>query len=229
MRNEDLTSQRQGGDHPQQPQTLTVAEAAQVCGLSTSTIRRYLRAGRFPGARQAPSPVPGQPRQWRIPTDDLLEAGLGRQQATPSGHAEQHQAPGDPADAWADRDRVQALEHALELERTRLELERTRRQAAEVLAAERAHMIVTLETALRAVADRGPEPARDQTATATAASSWSGASTKQAPGPASPSGFLQMVPRPRRRRGELSQEERAAIIGRALSGQRPPKRRWGWW
>jgi len=203
-----------------QQQTLTIAEAAQLCGLSTSTIRRYLRAGRFPGARQAPSPVPGQPGQWRIPTEDLLEAGLERQRPTPSGHAAQHQATGEPADAVADGDRIQALEHALEVERTR-------RQAAEVLAAERARTILTLETALRALEQRGPEPAADQTETATSASSWSGA--RQAPGPARPPGILQMVPRPRRPKGQLSQEERAAIIGRALSRQRPPKRRWRWW
>jgi excisionase family DNA binding protein len=220
MRKEESTSQHRGGDHPQQPQTLTIAEAAQVCGLSTSTIRRYLRDGRFPGARQAPSPVPGQPRQWRIPTDDIVQASLDRQEPTPSGHSEQHQVPADSAGTWADRDRVQALEHALELERTR-------RQAAEVLAAERARTIVTLETALRAVEHRRPQPAADQAATTTVASSWSGGG--QAPGPGRPPGILQMVPRPRRPKGELSQEERAAIIGRALSRQRPPKRRWGWW
>ena len=229
MRNEDATSQHRGGDHPQQPQTLTVAEAAQLSGVSTSTIRRYLRGGRFPGARQNPSPVPGQPGHWRIPTDDLLQAGLDRRQPTPSGHAAQHQAPGDWAGAWADMDRVQALEHALELERTRLELERTRRQAAEVLAAERARTILTLEAALRTLEHGRPEPAADQTETATAASSRSGASTGQAPKPARPPGILQMVPRPKRPKGELSQEERAAIIGRALSRQRPPKQRWGWW
>jgi Helix-turn-helix domain len=222
MRNEDATSQHRGGDHPQQPQTVTIAEAAQLCGVSTSTIRRYLRGGRFPGARQDPSPVPGQPGHWRIPTDDLLQAGLDRRQPTPSGHAAQHPPAGDPAGAWAGRDRVQALEHALELERTR-------RQAAEVLAAERARTIVTLEAALRALEHGRPEPAADQTETAIAASSRSGASTGQAPKPARPPGILQLVPRPRRPRGELSQEERAAIIGRALSGQRPPKRRWGWW
>jgi excisionase family DNA binding protein len=229
MRNEDATSQHRGGDHPRPPQTLTVAEAAQLCGVSTSTIRRYLRDGRFPGAHQDPSPVPGQPGHWRIPTGDLLEAGLDRRQPTPSAQAAQHPPTGKPAGAWVDRDRVQALERALELERTRLELERTRRQAAEVLAAERARTILTLEAALRALEDRRPEPAADQAATATAASSRSGASTKQAPGPARPPGILQLVPRPRRPRGELSQEERAAIIGRALSGQRPPKRRWAWW
>jgi excisionase family DNA binding protein len=222
MRNEDLAAQHRGGDHPEQRPTLTIAEAAQVCGVSTSTIRRYLRAGRFPGARQAPSRVPGQSGQWRIPTQDLLGAGLDRPRPTPSGHAEKHQVAGDPADAVADRDRVQALVHALELERTR-------RQAAEVLAAERARTILTLEAALRALEHRRPEPSADQTETATAASLPSRTGTGLAPKPAPQPGLLQMVPKPRRPKGELSQEERAAIIGRALGRERPPKRRWGWW
>lgn len=209
-----------------QRQTLTVAEAAQVCGVSTSTIRRYLRTGRFPGARQDPSPVPGQQGHWRIPTEDVREAGLDRRRPTPSGHGEQHQAPGDPAGALADRDRVQALEHALELERTRLELERTRRHAAEVLAAERARTIMTLETALRAVEHLRSEPAADQAASTTASLRSGGG---QAPGTGRPPGVLQMVPKPRRSKGELTPEERAAIIGRALNRERPPKRRWAWW
>jgi excisionase family DNA binding protein len=155
MRNEELAAgQHRGGDHPEQPPTLTVAEAAQACGVSTSTIRRYLRAGRFPSARQEPSPLPGQPGQWRIPTEDVLGAGLDRHRPTPSGHAQERQATGEPAGAWAARDRVHALEQALELERTR-------RQAAEVLAAERARTILALETALRALEHRRPEPAAE--------------------------------------------------------------------
>jgi hypothetical protein len=221
MRNEDLAAQHRGGDRPQQqPQTLTVAEAAQVYGVSTSTIRRYLRGGRFPGARQDPSPVPGQPAPWRIPTDDLVQAGLDRRQATPSRHAGQHQVPADRAATSTDSDRVQALERALELERAR-------REAAEALAAERARTIMTLETALRAVEHRRLGQAADQAATTTAASSWSGGG--QATATARPPGLLQMVPRPRRSKGELSPEERAAIIGRALNRERPPKRRWAWW
>jgi hypothetical protein len=38
--------------------------------------------------------------------------------------------------------------------------------------------------------------------------------------------MLPMVPKRRPAKRELSQEEKVAIIGRALSGQRPPKRRW---
>jgi Helix-turn-helix domain len=56
--------------------SLTIAEAARTCGVSASTIRRYLAAGRFPTAHQQPSPIPGQRGLWRIPTQDLLAADL---------------------------------------------------------------------------------------------------------------------------------------------------------
>ena len=221
MRNEEpVAEQHWGGDHREQPPALTIAEAAQVCGVSASTIRRYLRAGRFPSARQEPSPVPGQPGQWRIPTQDLLGAGLDRRRPISSGHAEDHQATGETAGAGDDRDRIQALEQALELERAR-------RQAAELLAAERARTIMALETALRALAHRRPEPSAEQPEAAPPAPSSSGVG--KMPLPAPPSGVLQMVPRPRRPKDELSQEERAAIIGWALSRGRPTKRRWRRW
>lgn len=220
MRNEEpAADQHRGGDHPEHPPTLTVAEAARVCGVSASTIRRYLRAGRFPSAQQAPSPAPGQPGQWRIPTQDLLGAGLDRRRPTPFGRADDHQATGQPADAWAAKDRIHALEHALELERTR-------RQAAELLAAERARTILALEAALGALEHRRADLAAEKPATATATPSSSGAGQSPMPGP--PPGILRMVPRPRPPKRELSQEEKAAIIGWALSRERPPKRRWRW-
>jgi excisionase family DNA binding protein len=220
MRNEEpAADQHRGGDHPKHPPTLTVAEAARVCGVSASTIRRYLRAGRFPSAQQAPSPAPGQPGQWRIPTQDLLGAGLDRRRPTPFGRADDHQATGQPADAWAAKDRIHALEHALELERTR-------RQAAELLAAERARTILALEAALGALEHRRADLAAEKPATATATPSSSGAGQSPMPGP--PPGILRMVPRPRPPKRELSQEEKAAIIGWALSRERPPKRRWRW-
>jgi hypothetical protein len=109
-----------------------------------------------------------------------------------------------------------------------LELERTRRQAAEALAAERAHTIRMLEMALGALEHRRPGGDPDQPETATSASSPSGVLSEQTPKSALQSGILKMVPTPRRAKGDLSQAERAAIIGRALSRERPPKRRW-WW
>jgi hypothetical protein len=79
---EPVPDRRDGGDHPereplgQHPDSdhdlwsrpsLTITEAARLCGVSVSTIRRHLAAGRFPTARQQPSPIPGQRGLWRIP------------------------------------------------------------------------------------------------------------------------------------------------------------------
>jgi len=221
MRNQEhAAGQRRAGDLPEQPLSLTVAEAAQACGVSASTIRRYLRAGRFPGARRAPAAVAGQPGHWRIPTKDLRDAGLDRRRPAPSGDGPEQRSPAEPGGGRAEEDRIRALEHALALERSR-------RQAAEVLAAERARTIQLLETALAALGHPRPgaPPARSKTAPA---ASSSGVGPQRQPWSARQPGIFQMVPRPRRAKAELTQEERAAIIGRALSGQRPPKRRWFW-
>jgi hypothetical protein len=114
-------------------------------------------------------------------------------------------------------DRVRELEHALALERTR-------RRAAEDLAAERAHTIQTLERALAALQAQHAAPAPNPDRTSLSPAPPSDATSTA--GPAPQPGMLPMVPRRRPAKRELSQEEKAAIIGRALSGQRPPKRRW---
>jgi excisionase family DNA binding protein len=228
---EPVPDRRDGGDHPEQEPlgqhpdsdhdlwsqpSLTITEAARLCGVSVSTIRRYLAAGRFPTARQQPSPLPGQRGLWRIPTQDLLAAGLRPRQA-PIPDQEQKNEPssgrtaGQPGD-----DRVRELEHALELERTR-------RRAAEDLAAERAHTIQTLERALRALQAHHTAPALDPGRAALSRASPSDATYSR---PTPQPGMLPMVPKRRRAMRELSQEEKAAIIGRALSRQRPRKRRW---
>src|SRR4029453_15251514 len=194
--------------------SLTIAEAARLGGVSASTIRRYLAAGRFPTAQQQSSP--GQRGPWRIPTQDLLAAGLRPRQArTPDqvGHDEPSTrgTAGEPVD-----DRVRALEHALELERTR-------RRTAEDLAAERARAIQTLESALAALLPQRPAPAPTTTTTSSSAPPSDATDTA---GPALRPGMLPMVPKRRPAKREISQEEKAAIIGRALTRQRPPKRRW---
>jgi hypothetical protein len=229
---EPVPDRNYGGDHPEQElpgqhpdskqdlwsrPSLTIAEAARLCGVLASTIRRYLAAGRFPTAHQQPRPIPGQRGLWRIPTHDLLAAGLRPRQArTPNPEQEDdrpsRQTVGRPGD-----DRVRELEQALELERTR-------RRAAEDLAAERAHTIQTLEGALAALqAHRAaPAPNPDRAAPSPAPPS----DATYTAGPTPQPGMLPMVPKRRPAKRELSQEEKAAIIRRALSGQRPPKRRW---
>jgi excisionase family DNA binding protein len=155
---EPVPDRRDGGDHPQQEPpgqhsgsehdlesgpSLTIAEAARLCGVSVSTIRRYLAAGRFPTAHQQPSPIPGQRGLWRIPTQDLLAAGLRSRQTRTPDQQQQHQ-PSRRRGTAQPADRVRELEHALALERTR-------RRAAEDLVAERAHTIQTLKGALGAL------------------------------------------------------------------------------
>jgi hypothetical protein len=223
---ERIPDRRDGGDHPereplrQHPGTehdlwsgpsLTIAEAARLCGVSASTIRRHLAAGRFPTAHQQPSPIPGQRGLWRIPPQDLLAAGLG-QARLPDQEQDHERSGGRTANQPRD-ERVRELEHALELERTR-------RRAAEDLAAERAHTIQTLEGALAALRAyrAGPAPNPDRAAPFPAPPSDATDTARPTRRP----GMLPMVPRRRPAKRELSQEEKAAIIGRALSRQRPP-------
>jgi hypothetical protein len=229
---EPVPDRRDGGDHPEQKPlgqlldsehelwsrpSLTIAEAARTCGVSASTIRRYLAAGRFPTAHQQPSPIPGQRGLWRIPTQDLLAAGLRPGQARLPDQEQNNEPSSRRTAGQPGADRVRELEHALELERTR-------RRAAEDLAAERAHTIQSLEGALAALRAHhaGPPPNSDRAAPSPTPPS----GATDTAGPALRPGMLPMVPKRRPAKRELSQEEKAAIIGRALSRQRPPKRRW---
>jgi hypothetical protein len=233
MRNKDpVPDRRYGGDHSEQEPlgqlpdsehdlwsrpSLTIAEAARLCGVSVSTIRRYLSAGRFPTARQQPSPIPGQRGSWRIPIQELLAADLRPRQARMPDQEQMNEpssrrTAGQPGD-----DRVRELEHALELERIR-------RRAAEDLAAERARTIQTLEGALRALQAHRAAPAPNPDRAAPSPAPPSDATHKAWPAPQP--GMLPMVPKRRQAKRELSQEEKAAIIGQALTRQRPPKRRW---
>lgn len=233
MRNtKPVPDRRDGGDHPEQEPlgqlldsehelwsrpSLTIAESARTCGVSASTIRRYLAAGRFPAAYQQPNSTAGQRGLWRIPTQDLLAAGLRPGQALRPIQEEENEPSRRRGTVQFGDDRVRELEHALELERTR-------RRAAEDLAAERAHTIQTLEGALAALQAQHADPAPNPGHPARVPAPPSGATDTA--GPAPHPGMLPMVPRRRLAKRELSQEEKAAIIGRALSRQQPPKRRW---
>lgn len=54
-------------------QSISIAEAAQLSGVSDDTIRRRINAGKLPGAyRDGPSTS----AQWRIPVEALVAAGL---------------------------------------------------------------------------------------------------------------------------------------------------------
>lgn len=53
------------------PSWLTIREAAAHCGVSPDTVRRAIRAGRFPRAAR----LPGGDRGWRVSVADLAKAG----------------------------------------------------------------------------------------------------------------------------------------------------------
>ena len=59
---------------------LSIDQAAQRCSVSRDTIKRRLRAGRFPGAVRG-TPVGRRPAPWLIPDEDLVAERLltGRQ------------------------------------------------------------------------------------------------------------------------------------------------------
>ncbi|WP_167736452.1 helix-turn-helix domain-containing protein [Nocardioides sp. 1609] len=53
---------------------LTITEAAAATSVSRDTIKRRLAEGTFPGATRGAGGGPGG--TWRIPFDDLADAGL---------------------------------------------------------------------------------------------------------------------------------------------------------
>jgi hypothetical protein len=115
---------------------LTVAEAALVVGRHESTLRRYLKAERFPNAHR------GSDDTWRIPVVDLVVEGLL------------------PRSSEADQPGI-VTELEAELERRMRENAQLRRRlaAAEALADERAERIRELGLSLRALWRGGPPEA----------------------------------------------------------------------
>lgn len=106
----------------------TIAESAERCGVSRSTVRRYRESDKFPNAWK------DQGGAWKIPLEDLLAVGW-----SPIDPAQS--APSEPAPE-------RSSERILELERA-LELERVRRESAERLAAMSEANLADLRTALK--------------------------------------------------------------------------------
>ena len=228
---EPVPDRRDGGDHPEQKPLgqlldsehelwsrpgLTIAEAARTCGVSASTIRRYLAAGRFPTAHQQPSPIPGQRGLWRIPTQDLLAAGLRPGQARLPDQEQNNEPRAAEPPASLVLTGFESSSTPWSLSGPVAEPPRPGRRAG--------HTIQSLEGALAALRAHhaGPPPNSDRAAPSPTPPS----GATDTAGPALRPGMLPMVPKRRPAKRELSQEKKAAIIGRALSRQRPPRRRW---
>lgn len=124
-------------------QAWTITEVAQRCGVSKSTVRRYREAERFPNAWKDDA------QQWRIPIEDLL--AVGWKPIDPNRVSEPAEALSVPSE------RVRELEGLLALERTR-------REAAERIAAMAEQNADDLRRAMRileAAPVSTPEPAPD--------------------------------------------------------------------
>ncbi len=95
--------------------TVTLAEAGRRSHLSVATLRRWLKANKFPGATYSPE-------GWSIPVASLVETG-----AWPSA------TPPDPDSP--DANTLAHLQTELARLRAALDTERTRREAADALRA----------------------------------------------------------------------------------------------
>ncbi len=118
-------------EHPRPRWSLS--EAARRCNVGRATLQRRIEAGLLPGATKTDD-------GWSIGVEDLLAAGLHPGRGTPP--AEQP-TPGREQARVTDLDR----ERVAELERD-LAVERTKRAAAEQLAADRGEHITDLRRSL---------------------------------------------------------------------------------
>lgn len=126
-----------------------LGEAAQRCGVSRSTVRRYREQGKFPNAFKDSSGA------WKIPLEDLLAVGW-----KPNAPAQPEPVSVPPEPNKSINDKVAELEHALTLERVR-------REAAEQANAQMKANLEDLRTAMRMIEAKPvsspvsvPEPAK---------------------------------------------------------------------
>lgn len=139
-----MTTEENIGEHtPSTPREATfgMKRAAEVAGVSVSTIRRNKELLREHGAVLDPD-------GWKVPMSALIASGLMRRTTPPDQPASAPQG----ADAPTEEDvheRVRQLEReALEL-RHALELERERRQSAEAISRERGEALEAERMTLR--------------------------------------------------------------------------------
>lgn len=122
---------------------LSVRAAAAQFDVSRPTLTKWLKSGKISGERQSPEDGGG----WLIDTAELIRAGVKPRSA------DKGQPVSFPPDAPAgftgfDRGLPANAQTEIEALKAQLELERTRREAAEALAEERAQHIEDLRRIL---------------------------------------------------------------------------------
>lgn len=126
----------------------TPNEAATLCGVSRDTIKRRLRSGQFPHAHREDGPTGA----WRIPEEDLRDAGLF---LGPVGDSSATAAAAfglGPVPDAASVQQLRELVTALRMELARVE---ARARAAETIAEERAEHVSLLAELARLSASGG--------------------------------------------------------------------------
>ncbi len=124
-----MTAQTPANALPDDHGLLALSLVAELIGRDISTVKRWLREGRWPGAVQDAS---GR-RAWRVPFASLIEAGdVSAPEVAAAGVV------------------IQLSREPKEVHALRVELARTqeRLRAAESLASERAEMIALLRTVM---------------------------------------------------------------------------------
>lgn len=127
-----------------QPYWLTLSEASAAMGVSKDTLKRALRNGRLPNARQRDD----DSRTWEVPVGDLAAAGYrpkSAELASVPAPRNPHEQDNDPALREL-RDRVDHLQHELTV--------------ARALADERAARIADLQMAMSLLARRPDDERR---------------------------------------------------------------------
>jgi peptidoglycan hydrolase CwlO-like protein len=122
----------------------TISQAARIAGVHRNTVRRYLDAGKFPGAFREDRAAP-----WQIPISELIAAGL-KIRAPSTRDPEGQQRDRALRDMQRQIDSLAAQVHDL-----------TRRaESAEALLAERERRIEDLQRAMLLLETRGLQPAK---------------------------------------------------------------------
>lgn len=121
--------------------TFGMKRAAEVAGVSVSTIRRNRELLREHGAVLDPD-------GWKVPMSALIASGLMRRTTPPDQPAPVHRGAEAPTEALVP-ERVRELERELLEERHRRELAEERQRAAEAVARERGEALEDVRTAMR--------------------------------------------------------------------------------
>lgn len=148
-----MSLEQDGLFDPPAPPTVSQSRAAELCGVSTTTIRRYRQSGRLEGCE--PDEESGG---WKVPIPALIAAGLLKRSSpadtVTTERVERDKSPHEVTPQTALESRISELEAALAQAQQRAAV-------AEALASERDRTIAAQELALKALTT-GPAADEEQ-------------------------------------------------------------------